>query len=117
MPVKGSHAAVADGVFAQLMEELGIERPDMPPTMDALKIDWFKFLSGFDGKERKGTSTLKKWTCPECGMNVRMGISGNPELIHHPCSEKLGEKVFLVRDDGLKHTIYEIGGDKSGKGN
>jgi len=50
-------------------------------------------------------------------MNVRMGISGNPELIHHPCSEKLGERVFLVRDDGLKHTIYEAGGDKHGEGN
>jgi len=119
MPVKGCHIAVAAGVFAQLMGELGIERPDDVPKIEwtrsggkPITTDWFRF-----GKEVEGRSSLHKWTCPECGMNVRMGISGNPELIHHPCSEKLGKKVFLVRDDGLKHTIYEAGGDKSGKGN
>jgi len=34
MPAKGCHVAIADGIFAQLMGELGIERPD-----DVLKID------------------------------------------------------------------------------
>jgi len=78
MPVKGCHVAVADGVFAQLLGELGVERPDMPPTMDALRIDWIKFLSDLEGKKQKGTSTLKVWCCPECGLNVRMGT----EFIH-----------------------------------
>lgn len=76
MPVKGCHIAVADGVFAKLMAEFGIERPDDVPTMDGLKIDWFKFLKDPEGKERKGTSTLKKWCCPEYRLKVRMGIAG-----------------------------------------
>lgn len=28
-------------------------------------------------------------------------------LVHDVCSEIKGEKVFLVRHDGLEHTIYE----------
>jgi len=104
MPVVGCHTAVADGVFAQLMAELGIPRPEDVPREKGekpIKRDWFR------PEKEKGTSTLHKWECPECGLKVRMGISGNPELIHHPCSEKKGEKVFLVRHDGLKHTIYK----------
>lgn len=91
--------AVADGVFAQLMGELGIERPETPPTMDAIKIDWFKFLDDWLEKEAKGKSTLKKWCCPECGMNVRMGIAGDPMLRHHTCETELGRQVFLVPGD------------------
>ena len=36
-----------------------------------------------------------------------MGINSGPQLVHDVCSEKKGEKVFLVRHDGLKHTIYD----------
>lgn len=99
MPDKGCHIAVADGVFAQLMEELGIPRPDDVPREDP-KIDWFK------PERQKGRSTLKKWECPECGLKVRMGITGDPQLIHAPCTAAKGEPVFLVRD-GLEHTIYQ----------
>ena len=28
-------------------------------------------------------------------------------MVHDVCSEKKGEKVFLVNHDGLRHTIYE----------
>jgi hypothetical protein len=89
MPVVGCHVAVADGVFALLMKELGIERPENVPSSG--KFDWFE-----GKKEKKGTSTLNNWVCPECGMHARIGIKGNPELIHHSCSEKKGEPVFLV---------------------
>ena len=106
MPVKGCHVAVADGVFARLMEELGIERPDDVPTIEwtraggkPIKTDWFRFLSDFEGKERKGTSTLKKWCCPECGMKVRMGITGDPMLRHHTCETAVGRPVFLIPGD------------------
>ncbi len=102
LPVVGCHVSVADGVFAQLMQELGIPRPsDVPREEKPTKKDWFR------PSKEKGTSTLKKWVCPECGLKVRMGINSDPELIHHPCSEKKGEKVFLVKDDGLSHTIYK----------
>jgi hypothetical protein len=30
-----------------------------------------------------------------------MGIKGNPEIIHYPCSEKKGEVVFFVRAETL----------------
>ena len=91
--------AVADGVFAQLMAELGIERPDDVLTIDGMKIDWFRFLSDLEGKERKGTSTLKKWCCPECGLNVRMGVAGDPLLRHHACETAAGRPVFLIPGD------------------
>lgn len=109
---EGYHLRLADGAFEILMNEMGIPKPkgleEIPPDID---IDWFKFLSDFFGKDRKGTSTLKKWRCETCGLNVRIGISGNPELLHVPCGS------VLVRDDGLKHTIYEVEGGESGKGN
>jgi len=60
-----------------------------------LDIDWFKWFMDQMGKGRKGRSSLHKWTCPECRLNVRIGIKGNPEIVHEPCSEKKGEKVFL----------------------
>jgi hypothetical protein len=37
MLVKGYHIAVADGVFAQLMTELGIEWPETSPTEEPVK--------------------------------------------------------------------------------
>jgi hypothetical protein len=99
-PVVGSHFQVADGVFAQLMEELAIPRPNDVPRV-AGKKDWFR------PEPEKGRSTLHKWECPDCGLKVRVGIKGNPELVHDVCSEMRGEKVFLVKHDGLSHTIYE----------
>jgi hypothetical protein len=45
--------------------------------------------------------------CPDCGLAVRIGIKSDPMLVHDVCSEIKGEKVFLVRDDGMSHTIYK----------
>lgn len=108
LPVVGSHVQVADGVFAKLMKELGLPRPEDVPTIDwrktggyPIKRDWFR------PEKEKGRSTLHKWECPDCGLKVRVGINGDPGLVHHACSEIKGEKVFLVNHDGLKHTIYE----------
>jgi hypothetical protein len=98
---------LADGSFALLMKELGVQLPDLTQQPGDLDLDWFKWLLDYMGKSRKGTSTLHKWTCPECGLNARFGIKGNPEIIHEPCSEKKGEKVFLVQADGLSHTIFQ----------
>jgi hypothetical protein len=94
------------------MEELGIPRPaDVPRSSTTewtktggVKTDWFRPF------KEKGRSTLHKWECPGCGLKVRVGIKGNPELVHDVCSEIKGEKVFLVKHDGLSHTIYK--GDK-----
>jgi len=104
LPVKGSHYMPADGVFAVLMEELGIERTQNVSNANIniqSKTDWFR-----PAKE-KGRSTLTKWVCPHCNMAVRMGIKDDPMLVHDTCSEIVGEKVFLVRHDGLKHDIYK----------
>jgi hypothetical protein len=81
------------------MGELGIERPDDVPTMEGLKIEWFRFLSDLEGRERTGTSTLKKWCCPECGLKVRMGIASDPMLRHHSFETTAGRPVFLVPGD------------------
>ena len=107
MPGVGCHTHLADGLFAILMKELGIQPPDLTQKPDDLDIDWFKWLLDLQGKGRKGTSTLHKWTCPECGLNARFGIKGNPEIVHEPCSQKKGEKVFFVQADGLNHVIFK----------
>jgi hypothetical protein len=90
-----------------MMRELGIEPPDISEKPDDLKFDWFKWFLDSMGKSRKGTSTLNKWTCPECGLNVRIGIKGDPEIRHEPCEQKAGHEVFFVKADGLTHTIYQ----------
>ena len=96
---EGYHLQLASEPFSLVMKELGIQPPDLSNKPDDLNLDWFKFLLDFYGKDRKGTSTLSKWICPECQLKVRVGIKANPELIHDPCSEKKGEKVFFVRGD------------------
>jgi hypothetical protein len=108
MPIVGCHTAVADGVFAQLMDELGIPRPDDVPKIEwtraggkPINRDWFR------PNPEKGRSTLNKWECPNCGLAVRIGIKGDPRLVHDVCSEKKGEKVFLVKHGGLRHMLYE----------
>jgi hypothetical protein len=109
LPDRGCHVALADGVFARLMGELGIEPPlDVPTLPPNLDIDWFKFLIDLLGKSPKGRSSLTKWTCPECGLNARMGVKGDPQIRHDPCEQKLGRQVFFIRADGLvSQTIYQ----------
>jgi len=101
MPVVGCHTEVADGVFANLMNELGIPRPDDVPRSREEKRDWFR------PNKDKGRSTLHKWVCPDCGLSVRIGIGSDPMLVHVVCSGIKGENVFLVRADGVPHTIYK----------
>jgi len=106
-PGKGYHTRLADGTFALLMSELGIEQPELPKTDKEPNMDWYKWFLDTQGKRRKGKSSLKKWTCPVCGLNARMGIKGNPLIRHEPCEIKTGHAVFFVQMDELKHTIYK----------
>jgi hypothetical protein len=62
-------------------------------------MDWFKFLIKLKEKEVKGKSSLKKWTCPQCGLNVRMGIAGYPMLRHHTCETAASHPAFLIPGD------------------
>jgi len=106
-PGHGYHTHLADGPFALLMREMGIEPPDLPKTDEEPNMDWYKWFLDFQGKRRKGRSSLHKWTCPECGLNARMGIKDNPMIRHEPCEIKTGHAVFFVQKDGLKHTFYK----------
>ena len=103
----GYHTKLADGPFKLLMKELGIEPPELPETDEQPDIDWYKWFLDIQGKRRKGRSSLHKWTCPVCGLNVRIGIKDNPIIRHEPCEQKTGSKVFFVQLDGLDHTIYK----------
>ncbi|MCI0563779.1 MAG: hypothetical protein MN733_35340 [Nitrososphaera sp.] len=96
---EGYHLKLADGLFADLMKEMGIEPPADVPRADGRKTDWFKWI--LKDKERKGKSTLTKYSCPQCGLNVRVGIKDDPLLLHMPCGS------VLVRDDGKTHNVYE----------
>jgi len=106
-PGQGYHTRLADGPFAVLMKEMGIESPELPKIDEEPSMDWYKWFLDFQGRRRKGQSSLHKWTCPECGLNARMGIKDNPLIRHEPCEQKTGHTVFFVQNDGLKHTIFK----------
>ena len=100
LPVIGCHMAVADGVFAQLMGELGIERPtDVPTSTEwtrtgGIRGDWFR------PAQERGRSTLKKWEC-SCGQKVRVGREDWPGAVCNNC------KTEYIRADGLRQIIYK----------
>jgi len=106
----GAHYKQADldRPFGILMREWGITRPEVPAGDVPPKVDWFKYFADvFGNPAPKGRSSLTMWECPECHLKVRVGIKGNPQLVHDPCTEKTGQKVFFINRDGLSHTIYE----------
>jgi len=109
---EGYHLKLADGPFAILMKEMGITRPTDIAEIDwtraggvPIKRDWFR------PRPEGGKSTLTKWECPECHLKVRIGIKGDPEIVHEPCSIKKGEKVFFVRADNLAQAMLGISND------
>jgi len=66
----GVHLKPADGVFEALLAEYGIKKPPMAEiwvVTGGEKRNWWVA----PGKERKGRSTLERWTC-ECGQNARL---------------------------------------------
>ena len=71
-PVIGAHTRPADGQFERLLREYGITRPNeemiFPVQGKEKKRNWWQD----PGKERKGRSTLEKWSCA-CGQNARIG--------------------------------------------
>lgn len=97
LPVIGAHFAVADGVFAQLMGELGLERPDDVPRIEgkSLKRDWFR------RQPEKGRSTLHPWICPNCGLKLRATIKGEINSTHDDCGVK------YIRAGEIDRTIYK----------
>ena len=63
----GAHWKAANGAFAQLMAEHGIPRPTQVIVPKEERRNWWDLGK----KERKGGSTLSKWSCG-C-QNVRVG--------------------------------------------
>lgn len=94
MPNIGCHIAVADGAFAQLMREMGIDRPDDVPREKGKKMDWFK------PEKEKGKSTLKKWECG-CGQKIRVGKDDWPGAVCKSCGTE------YVKNDGLSQVVYQ----------
>ena len=92
-PVVGSHYQVADGLFEQLMNELGIPRPSEVPSADSPKVDWFRPGKG------KGRSTLSKWECG-CGQKARVGTKEFDATCNR-CG------TVFVKKDGMPHNIYQ----------
>ena len=79
LPVKGYHIAPADGVFANLMTELGIKRPQAEPLpSEKTKTDWFRL------RPETGRSTLLKYHCA-CGENIRVGRKDWPGAVCKAC--------------------------------
>ena len=100
--------ATPDSPIDILLREHGIFPPEGAYNISKInKENWGYYLVYKDKEKPNGRSTLHKWVCPDCGLAVRMGINSDPRLVHDVCSEIKGEKVFLVRHDGLRHTIYD----------
>ena len=71
-PVSGARMRPADGQFERLLREHGILKPKeervFPVERRGEKRNWWQD----PGKERKGRSSLEKWSCG-CAQNARIG--------------------------------------------
>ena len=63
------------------MAEWGIRPPNGVPE-GTFKIHWFRDF--FRGRERKGRSTLSKWSC-ECPYHLRVGKKEWPGAVCNKC--------------------------------
>jgi len=54
-----------------LFKEWAMSMPDGVPVGKAMNFDWIKWFAKEQGKERKGRSTLRKFSY-ECGQNIRV---------------------------------------------
>ncbi|MBC7076709.1 MAG: hypothetical protein H5T92_00110 [Synergistales bacterium] len=100
-PGTGCHLRPADGPFEALLREYGIYKPPeelLVPKVE--KVNWWELFKDLaDGGERKGRSTLTKWSCG-C-QNVRVGT----KEFYARCT-RCGE--LFVRVDGRgSQTLYE----------
>ena len=117
--VTGVHIRPADGQFEKLLQEYGILRPArelvFPLKPKEKKRNWWQD----PGKERKGRSTLEKWSCP-CGQNARIGTKAYLALCvkcHEPfmpdsmaARKEFAEgllKLIATEEDPGKRAIYE----------
>lgn len=94
----GAHYRPADldKPFGILMKLWGIERPNISDEFEEKpKVDWFDWFNG----ERKGRSTLTKWTC-NCGESVRVGKKNWPGATCNACGSQ-----YLMAP--LPQVIYE----------
>jgi hypothetical protein len=53
------------------------------------KSNWSKLVTYKDKEKPKGRSSLTKYTCPNCGLNARIGVKEDPMLVHAPCGSLL----------------------------
>jgi hypothetical protein len=83
---EGYHSQFADldSPFGYLMQEWGIKPPADAKRNVEFDIDWFKVMIKGRGKERKGRSTLTKYTCA-CGQNIRVGKKQWPGAVCNAC--------------------------------
>jgi hypothetical protein len=86
---EGYHSQFADidSPFGYLMREWGIQPPEDAKQNVEFDIDWFKVMIKDRGKERKGKSTLIKYSC-ECGQNIRVGKKNWPGAICNACGSQ-----------------------------
>ena len=90
LPGIGCHYRPADGAFAQLMAEHGIERPEWEGVIVGpdRKRNWWEV------EKKEGRSTLTKWECP-CGQKIRVGRQDWPGAVCKKCDQeyvRMGEK-------------------------
>ena len=93
-PIVGFHWKPADGLFQGLLLEHGIRKPEeVWEVEEGEKRDWWIDPD----TKKKGRSTLHKWACPRCDLNIRVGVQRDIELACLPCSRETGQTVILAR--------------------
>ena len=106
-PVSGAHTRPADGQFERLLREHGVLRPTsvevFPVVPRETKRNWWQD----PGKERKGRSTLEKWSC-ECGQNARIGTKAHFALCVM-CREPFLPQTEAAKSDFAEELLRLIG--------
>lgn len=86
---EGYHSQLADigSPFGQLLSEWGIKPPENAAEGD-IELHWFR--EHFKDRERKGRSTLRKFSC-DCGQNIRVGKKDWPGAVCNACGSQYVE--------------------------
>jgi hypothetical protein len=99
-PGVGSHWRPADGLFAMLMKEYGIAQGVTFEVAEGKRSNWWEA-----DKERKGRSTLSKWSCG-C-QNARVGT----KEFHAQCLKcrNVFVKVDELEPAHTSQTVFDAG--------
>ena len=117
--VTGVHLQPADGQFERLLREYGTLKPSEERVFPVERRDEKRNWWQDPNEERKGRSTLEKWSCA-CGQNARIGTRAylavcvmcrepfmpEREVARREFAEELA-KLISAEEDLTRRAVYE----------